>query len=537
MKGASVVKEIQIKNFRSLKDTNIQTLSPITLLVGENSSGKSTFLRAFPLLKQSISKRTSGPILWAGDVDDYVDFGSFEETVTNDGSNTITFRFKFDISGLGYIYRFMTPSRYLDDESSMPDIDVVDYEITIASSSGKDFVSKFKLQLNSMCVYCDLPSKKLCIDDDFIFAEQENENSEELISQTSMPVYGFITASSRAFGFALPNIDRLWNELINTVFSDESDEYKIYRMSEIIVDIGNRLSKNESLTLIDENDERLTNFPIWYADVYNKIVELISMGCYPRLPQVIKLCYLYRVFSDIDEYIWNYFKQVHYIAPLRATAERYYRLRNLAVDEVDYQGKNLAIFINSLTQKQLKEFHLWTSKHFGFTVNTQKNEGHLSLQIMLKNSGNPINLSDTGFGYSQVLPIITQLWELSTRKLDKETLYYHNKGPMPLVVAIEQPELHLHPAVQAKLAKAFIASIKLARENGFQLQLLLETHSETIVNYLGRAVAKGLLDPQDISIILFDKQMEAKTTTVKNSRYDSQGFLENWPYGFFESEE
>ena len=74
MKGDSLVKEIQLKNFRSLKDTGIQTLSPITLLVGENSSGKSTFLRAFPLIKQSISQRTSGPILWAGDVDDYVDF-------------------------------------------------------------------------------------------------------------------------------------------------------------------------------------------------------------------------------------------------------------------------------------------------------------------------------------------------------------------------------------------------------------------------------------------------------------------------------
>ena len=99
MKGENIVKEIQIKNFRSLKDTGMQTLSPITLLVGENSSGKSTFLRAFPLLKQSISKRTSGPILWAGDVDDYVDFGSFEETVTNDKSDTIVFRFKFDMTG------------------------------------------------------------------------------------------------------------------------------------------------------------------------------------------------------------------------------------------------------------------------------------------------------------------------------------------------------------------------------------------------------------------------------------------------------
>ncbi len=536
MKGENIVKEIQIKNFRSLKDTGMQALSPITLLVGENSSGKSTFLRAFPLLKQSISKRTSGPILWAGDVDDYVDFGSFEETVTNDDSSSITFRFKFDMSSLGYFYRYMVFSRYLDDTENA-NVDSIDYEITISSIKGRDFVSEFKLVLNSIKFYSNVIEGHLCINDDFVYTEQKEGNRDETISKNSIPAYGFITALSKAFGFVLPDIDPLWNELINTIFPEDEDDYKVYRISEVIVDIGNRLSKNEDLVKVSDNDDRFSNLPSWYSDVYNRIVELINSGMHPRLPEEIKLCYLYRVFSDIDEYIVNYFKQVHYIAPLRATAERYYRLRNLAVDEVDYQGKNLAIFINSLTQKQLRDFHQWTSKYFGFTVNTQKNKGHLSLQIKLVNSNDPINLSDTGFGYSQVLPIITQIWELSTRKVVNDRNYYQNKGPMPLVVAIEQPELHLHPAVQAKLARAFIACIQLARDNGFQIQLLLETHSETIVNYLGRAVARGLLDPNDISVVLFDKQMHAKITTVKNSHYDHNGFLENWPYGFFEAEE
>lgn len=98
MKGVGNLNKIQIKNIRSLKDTGQITLSPVTLLVGENSSGKSTFLRLFPLIKQSISKRTDGPLLWAGDVDDYVDFGSFAETITNDGSSNMTLSFSFPIS-------------------------------------------------------------------------------------------------------------------------------------------------------------------------------------------------------------------------------------------------------------------------------------------------------------------------------------------------------------------------------------------------------------------------------------------------------
>ena len=97
MRGVESLNKIQIKNIRSLKDTGQVPLSPITLLVGENSSGKSTFLRLFPLIKQSISKRTDGPLLWAGDVDDYVDFGSFAETITNDGSTAMTLCFSFPI--------------------------------------------------------------------------------------------------------------------------------------------------------------------------------------------------------------------------------------------------------------------------------------------------------------------------------------------------------------------------------------------------------------------------------------------------------
>ena len=94
MKGRCVLEQIQIKNIRSLKDTGLIKLCPINVLVGNNSSGKSTFLRTFPLIKQSISKYTNGPILWAGDIDDYVDFGSFKETVTDgDESNSIEITF------------------------------------------------------------------------------------------------------------------------------------------------------------------------------------------------------------------------------------------------------------------------------------------------------------------------------------------------------------------------------------------------------------------------------------------------------------
>ena len=142
-------------------------------------------------------------------------------------------------------------------------------------------------------------------------------------------------------------------------------------------------------------------------------------------------------------------------------------------------------------------------------------------------------MSDTGFGYSQILPIIVQIWDLSTKS--GRSVFYRKK--VPLVIAIEQPELHLHPALQAKLAQALVSSIQLANENGYHLQLIIETHSETIVNYFGAAIAKNILQQQDVSVILFDKDLQTKYTKVQRSNYDRDGFLVDWPIGFFAPKE
>ncbi|MCW5687381.1 MAG: AAA family ATPase [Pseudolabrys sp.] len=81
-----------LKNLRRLESVPPVELRPITLLVGRNSSGKSTFLRAFPLLRQSIMTRTSTPLLWYGD---FVDFGSFQGSVfNNDLGREISFIFQ-----------------------------------------------------------------------------------------------------------------------------------------------------------------------------------------------------------------------------------------------------------------------------------------------------------------------------------------------------------------------------------------------------------------------------------------------------------
>ncbi len=95
------MESLQIKNIRSLTDTGRIRIAPITLLVGQNSSGKSTFARFFPMLKQGAEARTREPFLWLGRL---VDFGSAQDAYS---------RFPTDRQ-LGITLEQRVPSAFLD---------------------------------------------------------------------------------------------------------------------------------------------------------------------------------------------------------------------------------------------------------------------------------------------------------------------------------------------------------------------------------------------------------------------------------------
>ncbi|TCB76925.1 AAA family ATPase [Acinetobacter sp. ANC 4177] len=90
----SFIKSIKLKNLRSLKDTGDIEIKPITILVGKNSVGKSTFARTFPLIRQSCAEEKRAPILWYGKL---VDFGDFKTSLNRSSVDKyIEFSFKVD---------------------------------------------------------------------------------------------------------------------------------------------------------------------------------------------------------------------------------------------------------------------------------------------------------------------------------------------------------------------------------------------------------------------------------------------------------
>lgn len=119
-------------------------------------------------------------------------------------------------------------------------------------------------------------------------------------------------------------------------------------------------------------------------------------------------------------------------------------------------------------------------------------------------------LTDVGFGVSQILPVLV-------------LLFYVPEGS---TVILEQPEIHLHPAVQAGLADVFIDAIKRRK-----VQIILESHSEHLLQRLQRRIAEEVISQEDIKLYFTSiEEGRSKLTTLELDEY---GNINNWPAGFF----
>ncbi|WP_406734709.1 AAA family ATPase [Vibrio scophthalmi] len=139
------------------------------------------------------------------------------------------------------------------------------------------------------------------------------------------------------------------------------------------------------------------------------------------------------------------------------------------------------------------------------------------------------NINDMGFGFSQILPIVASIWFESTN-VQQRFRYRRRKQ---LIFTIEQPELHLHPEYQMRLAKLFAKVVNIRNKYSTNISIIFETHSRTMINALGECIEDEYLSESDVSIAIFDKGENKKFTNVGFSKFDNEGDLINWPVGFF----
>jgi len=120
-----------------------------------------------------------------------------------------------------------------------------------------------------------------------------------------------------------------------------------------------------------------------------------------------------------------------------------------------------------------------------------------------------VNIADAGFGVSQVLPVVVALQAAQ-------------RGQM---VYIEQPEIHLHPSAQVRLADLLVQAAKRG------VQVVVETHSELILLGIQTSVARGELSPDAVKLHWFERDEEG-VTHITTAELDEDGAFGNWPVDF-----
>ena len=222
---------------------------------------------------------------------------------------------------------------------------------------------------------------------------------------------------------------------------------------------------------------------------------------------------------------------IYYLGPLREYPKREYPWSGTSPIDVGLRGERTIEAILAATSRNetrnlrhksrrkpfqemiaywLKELKLIET----FEIAEIGKEANLYKAIVKRDRGSPpALLTDVGFGVSQVLPALV-------------LLYYVPEGS---TVILEQPEIHLHPAVQSGLADAIMTVAKTRN-----LQVVIESHSEHMLRRFQRRVAQKEFESKDIKLYFCDNV--AGQSKLVDLDLDIFGQILNWPTAFFGDE-
>ncbi|WP_423493662.1 AAA family ATPase [Lacticaseibacillus paracasei] len=546
------MKTIELRNFRSLIDTGVITLNRLTVLVGQNSLGKSSFLRSFPLLKQSLLADRQKPLIWYSP--NLVDFGSYKEVLYKNGKDLDISKTKDNIGeSIEFVFGIDIPKNFERDIrqwgrslSSFDHNEVNSQEVSVKSGTlsiqfddadkfiaiyqfldwkwevsfsgmGRDERPKISVKVNGV-EYSDMYFSESIFGRKRIVPRLLRIHS---VSNKKMPQ----KSSDLLLGFWQNNVTYQVIQKIKEIQFGRTNE-------ETVIDITKRLT-----SLVRSREEFNTEFEKIIAPhklmkrrVYQTMTEQESEKFVEDLFNLCGLNLLSDINEMVNDQIASYFENVQYIAPIRATAERYYRRQDLAVNDINPQGQNIPAMLASMRKKELKQWNDWTSENFGvyFSLESMGNNDSIYLTQLNEKQNIKNNLADVGFGYSQILPILLYLWRQfrQSPRLGRRI----KRGDWRTTILIEQPELHLRPALQAAEMHAMDTMLS---ENPMA-SLVIETHSEYMVNQLGHDIAEGVLHPEDVSVLIFERDLKDGSTKISKHDFDENGTFKSWPIGFFQ---
>ena len=232
--------------------------------------------------------------------------------------------------------------------------------------------------------------------------------------------------------------------------------------------------------------------------------------------------------SDFELAFEKQLQRIFYLGPLRAYPERRYTWAGGQPSDMGQAGEQAVDAILSSRDKgekisqgrgkpraTLEQYVAEWLRRLGLIAEFRVEavaEGSQIFQVKVKKlvGGSDSLITDVGFGVSQILPVVV-------------LCFYVPEGS---TVILEQPEIHLHPAVQANLADMLIDA---HRKRG--VQIIVESHSEHLLRRLQRRIAEADLSKDEVA--LYFCEAGPKGSKLTPLAMDLFGNISNWPTDFF----
>jgi hypothetical protein len=498
-----MIKSISIENFKSIGPMARIPLKPITLIFGPNSSGKSSIIQSLLMLKETLSNGQSGALQGKGES---YDVGGYHDFVHNhDIERQLAFKFE--------LRDFVGSTWNLEgDDYSEPDgwkQLVADLE-TILDGRSAFVTIRFSYNKNSR--QSAVSSFKLHVGESYkpvvtYIRDREDSNIFSVSPDCDHPFFWekFATVFANFVSDFLHPSTTITDENIFELYLNDISCTGILPESMLC------LSAEKNGKNIYKSKADINNFGFDYY--YH---EKLNTDCFQDPAFLL---------SQASGEIKNFIENIEHIEPLRKEPRRYYSVTDDADLIKTYTGACPSIFDYLSDNDNLDEVNASLSK-IGINYRLElkfSDEFQDICAINLVNTltGVTSSLKDVGVGISQVLPIVVA------------SLSAKNK-----TFAIEQPELHLHPAAQTELGDLFIRSAL----NGANNRFVIETHSEHLILRLLRRLretADGDLPegvtpvtPDDIAVLYVSPGEDG--ADILNLPVNEEGEFDcPWPNGFF----
>ncbi|MEP1932701.1 MAG: AAA family ATPase [Nisaea sp.] len=547
-----MLRNITFSNYRAF-EVGSYPIKPITIFIGQNSIGKTSALQIPLLLKQTLAIQNQAYYSALKVQGREISFGDQINIFRNkDGTRNLSLGIEFSNSNLtNYIKSIPNKSlnNYIEDTSQLM--------LYLLKYRGANLNIEHKKFTNKLSNYLFM--------DDFDFSKQDESFFDKLLSAKNIlsnelskdyiEPYILENYSARRLrrtkgrpqrkftSLARSDLNRTLN-LVKSFKEFHSERFGIEFQFKLIEEENNSKINISQIEYYAPGKNRKTIAKLSFdaddlisiesdiiptADLNayiktiskhirnNELISSIYSTNFHEINQLFPEIFL-RILSKIHNECLKYFSEesIGHIGPLRAHPKRFYLLDTSEVGSSDGDSLVEALRENEDLKKSVNN---WLSR-FNIHIDVDHfAEIIYRLSVANKHTNISMDITDVGFGISQILPILAEGF----------------LSPDEKIIIVEQPEIHLHPQAQSDLGDLFIDMAKIAKTENSQPKkfFLIETHSEYLLNRIRRRISEGTVSHQDVAIVYVEPD-ENGVARTRQVAIRADGSFE-WPRGFIQA--